>query len=235
MSCTHYKPSGALRINVFHIDLYRPVWAVRIGLPYYWYADCPLPSGTAEIDCRRSISAIGNRLREKKGRRRRRRGKEERRKKKEERRGEEESIPRAVAARGSSVHCSRPWVAHASSPPLPVGRPRAVAALALSCDFSPVRGERLSIPLSTDGMYWSDKEPVWVVHYPHVHMSLKSLDVSRGFDGVPVFQVGSLEDVLKKMEVRKLFVEHTNIKLLQNLILLQTDYRLMTRILGGMI
>ncbi|RWV99577.1 hypothetical protein GW17_00037512 [Ensete ventricosum] len=128
----------------------------------------------------------------------------------------------------------------------------------------------VTIPLSTDGMYWSDKEPVWVVHYPHVHMSLKSLDVSRGFDGVPVFQfmfislvtfcnffvqsdllvvkkknkrycpiyfqkVGSLEDVLKKMEVRKLFVEHTNIKLLQNLILLQTDYRLMTRILGGMI
>ncbi|RWW59575.1 hypothetical protein BHE74_00033480, partial [Ensete ventricosum] len=66
----------------------------------YWYVDHSLSGGTTKIDRQRSISAVGGRLREKKGRRRR--GKEERR-----RRGEE--IPRAVLARTSSLPagCSR--------------------------------------------------------------------------------------------------------------------------------
>ncbi|RZR89557.1 hypothetical protein BHM03_00017310, partial [Ensete ventricosum] len=66
----------------------------------YRYADHSLSGGTTKIDRQRSISAVGGRLREKKGRRRR--GKEERR-----RRGEE--IPRAVLACTSSLPagCSR--------------------------------------------------------------------------------------------------------------------------------
>ncbi|RZR75035.1 hypothetical protein BHM03_00048336, partial [Ensete ventricosum] len=128
---------------------------------------------------RRSIE--GEKGKKKKKKRKRRKKKEERRKKKEE---EKKKVylassppagrPCTVAARGSPTRRRRPCplVAREPSPPSP--------SLAIF----------LPIPLSTDGMYWSDKEPVW----------LKSLDVSRGFDGVPVFQVGSLEDVLKKME-----------------------------------
>ncbi|RWW61967.1 hypothetical protein BHE74_00030931 [Ensete ventricosum] len=36
------------RIKVCNFDLYRPVRAVHIGPLGYWYADCPLPSGTAK-------------------------------------------------------------------------------------------------------------------------------------------------------------------------------------------
>ncbi|RWV89807.1 hypothetical protein GW17_00048028 [Ensete ventricosum] len=85
--------------------MYRPYRTVRTGPPGYRYVDCSLSGGTAKIDRRRSISAIGGRLREKKGRRRR--GKEERR--------GEERIPRVVLARASSP---------------PAGHPRAVAVLA---------------------------------------------------------------------------------------------------------
>ncbi|RWW46556.1 hypothetical protein BHE74_00047505 [Ensete ventricosum] len=90
--------------------MYRPYRTVRTGPPGYRYVDCSLSGGTAKIDRRRSISAIGGRLREKKGRRRR--GKEERR--------GEERIPRAVLARASSP---------------PTGHPRAVAVLANGMDI----------------------------------------------------------------------------------------------------
>ncbi|RRT53836.1 hypothetical protein B296_00049574 [Ensete ventricosum] len=92
--------------------LYRPV---RTGLAADQYADRSLPGGTANIDRRRSILAIGDRLREKsivggrlrKKKGRGRRGKEERRKKKEE---EKEKYL-------------------ACAPLSPTGRSRAVAAL----------------------------------------------------------------------------------------------------------
>ncbi|RRT44287.1 hypothetical protein B296_00052414, partial [Ensete ventricosum] len=96
------------------------VRAVHTGPPGYRYADRPLPGSTAsywavppEIDRRRSISAIGGRLREKSGRlrekkgRRRRRGKEE---KKEE-----------LEKKGRKKYLA---------PSSPAGRPRVVAALA---------------------------------------------------------------------------------------------------------
>ncbi|RWV81481.1 hypothetical protein GW17_00057093 [Ensete ventricosum] len=44
--------------------LYR---AVCTGSPTDWYADCPLPGGTAQIGRRRLISVIAGRLREKEG------------------------------------------------------------------------------------------------------------------------------------------------------------------------
>ncbi|RZS20983.1 hypothetical protein BHM03_00053563, partial [Ensete ventricosum] len=68
--------------KVCNFDLYRLVWVVRTSPPGYWYADRPLPGDTVKIDCRRSISAVSGRLREKKGRRKS--GKEEEEKKKEE-------------------------------------------------------------------------------------------------------------------------------------------------------
>ncbi|RRT38869.1 hypothetical protein B296_00033937, partial [Ensete ventricosum] len=73
--------------------------AVRIGPPGYQYADRLLPGGTAKIDRRRLISAVGGRLREKKGRRRR--GKEEKR------RGEERRIPHFPAL-SLLARCPRP-------------------------------------------------------------------------------------------------------------------------------
>ncbi|RRT36810.1 hypothetical protein B296_00051932 [Ensete ventricosum] len=95
--------------------MYRPYRTVRTGPPGYRYVDRSLSGGTAKIDRRRYISAIGGRLREKKGRRRR--GKEERR--------GEERIPRAVLARAPSP---------------PVGHPRAVTILA---NGSPMSRRRL--------------------------------------------------------------------------------------------
>ncbi|RWW39119.1 hypothetical protein BHE74_00055581, partial [Ensete ventricosum] len=70
--------------------------------------DHPLLGGTAKIDCWRLILAVGDRLREKKGRRRRR-GKEERR------RGEEGRRP-PFPVPFSVVRRRRPWVARVSSP-----------------------------------------------------------------------------------------------------------------------
>ncbi|RWW40369.1 hypothetical protein BHE74_00054221, partial [Ensete ventricosum] len=112
----------AVETKVFLTEQSGSYRMVCTGLAADRYADRPLPAGTAKIDRRRSISAVGGRLREKstiggrlrkkKGRgRRRRRGKEERR------RGEEiprtpslpAGHPRALATRGSSASLCRPW------------------------------------------------------------------------------------------------------------------------------
>ncbi|RWW79325.1 hypothetical protein BHE74_00012394, partial [Ensete ventricosum] len=102
------------RIVLFLQELYLRASSSRMGpVRTGPAADRLLPGGTAKIGRRRSISAVGGRLREKstvdgrlkKKKGRRRRGKEERR-----RRGEE--VPRA----SSPAHCPR--VAHESSRPV---------------------------------------------------------------------------------------------------------------------
>ncbi|RZS21814.1 hypothetical protein BHM03_00054499, partial [Ensete ventricosum] len=72
-------------------------WSARLSV-----CGSPAISGTAKVDRRRSISAFGGRLREKKGRRRRRR--------KEEEKKNTSRCPRlhAIAARGSPVSRRRP-------------------------------------------------------------------------------------------------------------------------------
>ncbi|RWV98716.1 hypothetical protein GW17_00038418 [Ensete ventricosum] len=123
----HYIISMFNADQGLQFDLYRPYRAVRTGPPGYQYIDRPLPGGTAKIDHRQSISAVGgqlreksivdDRLREKKGRRRRRTGNEERR-----RRGEEERStshrprPHAVAACRSPVGDFSPAQGDGTSP-----------------------------------------------------------------------------------------------------------------------
>ncbi|RZS11715.1 hypothetical protein BHM03_00043079, partial [Ensete ventricosum] len=102
-------PTNGMWLSIVSCS-YRPI---RICLAVDRYADLSLPGGTAKIDRRQSISAAGDRLREKstvggrlrkkKGRGRRRRGKEERRRK-----GEEIPCPRVLAARGSPASLFSP-------------------------------------------------------------------------------------------------------------------------------
>ncbi|RRT42880.1 hypothetical protein B296_00026405, partial [Ensete ventricosum] len=98
--------------------------------PGYWYVDRPLPGGSAKIDRPQSISAVGGRLREKKGRRRR--GKKERRRRGEEEEEKKREVPPCPRRR-------YPWVPCTSS--LLAGRPFTIAALAHGQYFSP-RGEK---------------------------------------------------------------------------------------------
>ncbi|RWV85822.1 hypothetical protein GW17_00052358 [Ensete ventricosum] len=105
----------------------------------YRYVDRSLPGGIAKIDRRRPIEGEKG----KKKKRKRRKKKEERRKNRRRRKNtSRHPRPRAVVGCGllARRRRPRPWVARELSPPSPVGRPRAVAALAP--DFSPVRGER---------------------------------------------------------------------------------------------
>ncbi|RWW38176.1 hypothetical protein BHE74_00056609, partial [Ensete ventricosum] len=106
--------------NVFHTDLYRPVWVVRTGPPGYRYADCSLPGVVAKIDHRRSIEG-------EKGKKKKRK----RRKKKEEEKKKEYLAPSSPARR----RCGRP--ARRCRP-----RSRVAREPSLACDFSPTRGER---------------------------------------------------------------------------------------------
>ncbi|RRT36599.1 hypothetical protein B296_00057774 [Ensete ventricosum] len=84
------------------VDVHYPLIEMTSGskLSYYRYADCSLLGGTAKIDRRQSILAVGGRLREKK----------------ERRRGEEERS--TSCRRGRRVVAA---LAHESSPPLPAG------------------------------------------------------------------------------------------------------------------
>ncbi|RZR91536.1 hypothetical protein BHM03_00019675 [Ensete ventricosum] len=81
----------------------------------YRYVDRPLPSGTAKIDRRRSISAVGSRFRPSAvdfSRRRSIEGEKGKKKKKRKRRGEEEYLTLSSPA----CRC-RPWVARELSSP----------------------------------------------------------------------------------------------------------------------
>ncbi|RZR81433.1 hypothetical protein BHM03_00007652, partial [Ensete ventricosum] len=87
-------------VNDYTSSLYRPV---RTGPAADWYADRPLPGGTAKIGRWRSILAVGGRLREKSivgSRLRKKKGRERRGKEERRRRGEEVPRPRTLAARG---------------------------------------------------------------------------------------------------------------------------------------
>ncbi|RWW81838.1 hypothetical protein BHE74_00009732 [Ensete ventricosum] len=86
---------------VFHTDLYRPYWTVRIGPLDYRYADCPLPVGTAKIDHQRLISAIDGRLREKSTRSiEGEKGKKKKRKRRKKKNTSRRPHPHVVTARG---------------------------------------------------------------------------------------------------------------------------------------
>ncbi|CAM8939105.1 unnamed protein product [Rhodiola kirilowii] len=62
------------------------------------------------------------------------------------------------------------------------------------------------VPITLDQVYMLKVEGIAFRFMPDPvqiqnALELKASDAKRGFDGVPVFQVGSLEDVLKKMEM----------------------------------
>ncbi|XP_057794510.1 protein TIC 22, chloroplastic isoform X2 [Salvia miltiorrhiza] len=71
-----------------------------------------------------------------------------------------------------------------------------------------VKGGAKVVPITLDQVYMLKVEGIAFRFLPDPvqiknALEIRASDVKSGFDGVPVFQVGSLEDVLRKMEISK--------------------------------